>query len=159
MSTLFREASDRNELLAFALGRGRYFVHDRSGIGHGEHWVLGSWRSSIMALHRDDPAACATGVRDMFAALVADAPSAPDQHAWVLLDHLHQFWRAQSGGAQLDLGAAATPIAQIIATERARFTAGGGDGEGVGGAEAMEIAIDAVRRLGGLAELARRRKT
>lgn len=149
MSTLFREAIDRNELLAFALGRGRYVVHDRSGIGHGEHWVLGSWNRSIMALHRDDPAACATGVRDMFAALLADAARAPDQHAWVLLDHLHQFWRVRSGGARLDLGAAAAPIAHIIATERARCRHGDGDGD----SESIELAIDAVRRLGGLAEL------
>jgi len=149
MSTLFRKAIDRDELLAFALGRGRYFVPDRSGLGHGEHWVLGSWNSSIIPFERSDPATCATAVRNMFDALLADAENTPDQHAWVILDHLHQFWRVRGTGANLDLGATAAPIAGVIAAVRSRCHLGDGQGD----AEAIELAIDWVRRLGGLAEL------
>lgn len=149
MSTVFQTALDRDELLAFALGRGRYFVHDRSGMSNGEHWVLGSWNSSIIPFERSDPAACSTGVRDMFDALVADAENAPDQHAWTILDHLHQFWRARRAGARLDLGATATPVARIVAAERSRCHLGDGQCD----AETIELTIESVRRLGGLAEL------
>jgi len=150
MANLFSEAITRKELLKFALGEGRYFVDDRSGLGHGEHWVLGSWNASVMDLFDDDKDRCRAGVQSMFRALAGNSAAATATRVWPLIDHLGQFWtQRHAGWLDFDLGQVAEPIAAAVTAERDRCRRGEGEVD----LSVIELAITLIQANGGLSEL------
>jgi len=150
MANLFSEAIARKELLQFALGENRYFVDDRSGMGHGDHWVLGSWNNSVMDLFDENKARCAAGVRSMFTALAGNSPAAAATRVWPLIDHLSQYWtQRHAGWLDFELGPVAKPIAAAVSAERDRCRRGESDVD----PSTIELAISQIQRNGGLTEL------
>jgi hypothetical protein len=150
MANLFAQAIDRKELLNFALGEGDYHVDDRSGIGHGGHWVSGSWNNSVMDLYDDDKTTCAAGIRSMFTALAGNSPEATATRVWPLIDHLGQYWtQRHAGWVEFELGKVAEPIAAAVAAERKRCRRGESDVSSA----TIEAAIAKIQRNGGLTEL------
>ncbi len=150
MANLFSQAIHRKELLMFALGEGEYHVDDRSGTGHGEHWVVGSWNNSVMDLYDDDKATCADGVRSMFTALAGNSPAATATRVWPLIDHLGQYWsQRHAGWVEFELGKVAQPIAAAVTAERDRCRRGESDVSSA----TIEVAIAKIQGNGGLTEL------
>jgi len=149
VTNLFEEAIERRQLSQFALGTGRYHVDDRSGMGFGEHWVLGSWYA-ILDLHSKDPDGCAAGVRSMFSSLVGRSTETTARNVWPIVEHLTSYWiRRDADLIAFDLGPITAKVTDAVAAERERCRRGSSEAD----LEMIDLAVAQLQRLGGLSDL------